>query len=180
MRPEEFDHVIAAAAEVTGESEFVVIGSQAVHGWSGQPPETMLESLEADIYPLREPGAADLIDGALGDGSQFHLAYGYYAHGVDPETAKAPRGWQERLIQRKVPPRSGSDRSLVAWCLEAHDLVLAKCAAGRGRDWEYARAALKAGVVEGEVLLSRVPDLPVPEEVRSHVDKALHGILASL
>ena len=45
----------------------------------------MLQSLEVDIYPLCDPRAADLIDGALGDGSQFHVAFGYYAHGVGPE-----------------------------------------------------------------------------------------------
>ena len=38
--------------------------------------------MEVDIWPLHDPGGADLIDGALGDGSQFHVAYGYYAHGV--------------------------------------------------------------------------------------------------
>lgn len=180
MRPEQFDHVIAAAAEVTGHDEFVVIGSQAILGSSDEPPESMLESMEADIYPLRDPVAADLIDGALGDGSQFHVAYGYYAHAVGPETAKAPRGWQERLVQRKVPPRPGSDRTLVAWCLEVHDLVLAKCAAGRERDWEYAKDGLRAGIVEGDVLLARVRDLPIPADGRSHVDGSLRGILSSL
>jgi hypothetical protein len=180
VRPEEFDHVVAAAAEVTGHYEFVVVGSQAILGSHEEPPESMLESLEADIYPLRDPRAADLIDGALGDGSQFHLAYGYYAHGVGPETAKAPRGWQERLVQRDVPPRPGSDRTLVAWCLEVHDLVLAKCAAGRARDWEYAGAALKARVVNSEVLLARVRELPIPEEARTHVGEMLQGIVRSL
>jgi len=57
----------------------------------------MLQSLEVDVYPLSDPAGADLIDGALGDGSQFHVAFGYYAHGVGPETAKARRvggsGW---------------------------------------------------------------------------------------
>jgi hypothetical protein len=48
----------------------------------------MLQSLEVDIYPLCDPRAADLIDGALGDGSQFHVAFGCYAHGVGPETSR--------------------------------------------------------------------------------------------
>jgi hypothetical protein len=95
LRPDQFEHVIAAAANVTGQDEFVVIGSQAILGSFEQPPESMLQSLEADIYPLHDPSGADLIDGALGDGSQFHVAYGYYAHGVGPETAKAPSGWRE-------------------------------------------------------------------------------------
>src|ERR1035437_3450660 len=89
MGPQEFEHVIAAAAEVTSQDEFVVIGSQAILGSVVQPPASLLQSLEADIYPLRDPAAADLIDGALGDGSPFHLAFGYYAHGVSPETARS-------------------------------------------------------------------------------------------
>jgi hypothetical protein len=68
----------------------------------------MLQSLEVDIYPLCDPRAADLIDGALGDGSQFHVAFGYYAHGVGLEPAEAPAGWQERLVKRDVPSRPGS------------------------------------------------------------------------
>jgi len=178
--PEEFEHVLAAAAAVTGHDELVVIGSQAILGSHGRPPESMLRSLEVDIYPLHDPDAADFIDGALGDGSQFHLAYGYYAHGVGPETAKAPRGWQERLIMRKIPPRVASTQTAVAWCLEAHDLVLSKCVAGRDRDWDYATEALKAGIVQAEVLRARAPDLPVADESRDHIEKMLHGIVASL
>src|ERR1035437_4310572 len=145
MGPQEFEHVIAAAAEVTSQDEFVVIGSQAILGSVVQPPASLLQSLEADIYPLRDPAAADLIDGALGDGSPFHLAFGYYAHGVSPETAKAPKGWQDRLapcgrgrarkkgrprggggagwVGRRSPPRVPRSRTAVAWCLEVHDLV---------------------------------------------------------
>ncbi|MGH2846406.1 MAG: DUF6036 family nucleotidyltransferase [Thermoleophilaceae bacterium] len=179
MRPEEFEHVLAAAAQVTGHDEFVVIGSQAILGSCQRPPKSMLQSPEADIYPLRDPDAADLVDGALGDGSQFHLAYGYYAHGVGPKTAKAPRGWQERLVKREIPPRPASDRATVAWCLEVHDLVLSKCAAGRDRDWDYAREAFKTGIVQSAVLLARVPELPIPEEQRRNLDETLRGIVAS-
>lgn len=99
-----------AAANVTGLDEFVVIGSQAILGGFEQPPEEMLHSLEVDIYPLRDPRGADLIDGALGDGSQFHVAFGCYAHGVGPETAKAPARWQKRLVKRRVPLSTGFGR----------------------------------------------------------------------
>jgi hypothetical protein len=180
MRPQDFEHVVAAAAEVTGQDELVVVGSQAILGSYAQPPEAMLRSLEVDIYPLRDPDRADFIDGSLGDGSQFHLTFGYYAHGVGPETAKAPRGWGERLVLRKIPQRVASKRTAIAWCLEAHDLVLSKCVAGRDRDWEYASEALKAGLVQAEVLLSRIPDLPIGEGLRDHVEAMLRGIIASL
>jgi hypothetical protein len=180
MGPQEFEHVVAAAAEVTSQDELVVIGSQAILGSCEQPPESMLHSLEVDIYPLHDPNAADFIDGSLGDGSQFHLTYGYYAHGVGPETAKAPCGWQERLVMRKIPQRVASKRTAVAWCLEAHDLVLAKCVAGRSRDLDYATEALKAGIVQADVLLARLPDLPVARELRDHIEGILRSIIASM
>lgn len=175
MRPTEFDHVLAAAAEVTGHDEFVAVGSQAILGSYDEAPDAMLESQEADIYPLHDPAAADAIDGALGDGSAFHLAYGYYAHGVGPETAKAPSGWRQRVVRHAVPARPGSDRTVVAWCLEPHDLVLAKCVRGQERDWEYAAVAVDGGLVKLDVLLDRVEALPVPEQARRHIRSMLNG-----
>ncbi|MGD1057066.1 MAG: hypothetical protein ABR992_06575 [Solirubrobacteraceae bacterium] len=73
MEPAQFQHVVAAAANVTGQEEFVVIGSQAILGSVDDPPASMLVSLEADIYPLHDPASADLIDGALGDGSDTRI-----------------------------------------------------------------------------------------------------------
>jgi hypothetical protein len=63
VRRADFEHVLGAAANVTGLDEFVVVGSQAILGSFVDVPESLLRSLEADIYPLRAPGAADLIDG---------------------------------------------------------------------------------------------------------------------
>ena len=173
MRREHLDHLIAAAADATGHDEFVVIGSQAILGSHPDAPESMLRSLEADIYPLHDPKQADAVDGALGDGSQFHRTFGYYAHGVGPETAKAPTGWPERLVRVSVEFRLKSARSPVAWCLEVHDLVLSKCVAGRDRDWEFAAEAFRAGIVSSDVLLARIPGLPVGDEVRARVEKGL-------
>ena len=88
MRYEDFLHVVHAAATISGEAEIVVIGSQSILGsYPEKLPEEMLRSIEADVYPLRAPEKADLIDGAIGDGSQFHAQYGYYAHGVGVTTA---------------------------------------------------------------------------------------------
>lgn len=131
MRRTEFEHVIAASANATGQDEFVVVGSQAILGTHPAAPARMLVSIEVDIYPLHDPDGADAIDGSLGDGSQFQRTFGYYAHGVGPHTAKAPRGWQARLVRVEIPARVASDRAPVAWCLEPHDLVLSKCVAGR-------------------------------------------------
>jgi hypothetical protein len=176
MRREEFDHVIVAAAEVSGEAELVVIGSQAILGSFPNAPESMLRSMEVDLYPRRHPERADDIDGGIGDGSWFHRTYGYYGRGVGPETAKAPAGWEERLVLVEVPVRISSRQRAMAMCMEPHDLVLAKCVAGRERDWEFAREALEHELVDLAVLSSRVEDLPVDEENRRRVRERLAAI----
>jgi len=175
MRREEFEHVIAAAAEVSGEREIVVIGSQAILGSVANPPAAMLFSAEADVYPLNDPSKAEAIDGSLGDGSYFHSTYGYYAHGVGPETAVAPAGWEERLVRVDIPPRVGQTSGAVALCLEIHDLVLAKCVAGRERDWEWAREAIAADLVDLDELLRRVADLPAGV-AWERIEKMLRGL----
>jgi hypothetical protein len=180
MRRDEFEHVIAAAAEISGEREIVVIGSQAILGSFPNPPAKMLFSAEADVYPLNDPAKAEAIDGSLGDGSYFHGTFGYYAHGVGPETAVAPTGWEDRLVRVEIPLRVGQHEGAVALCLEPHDLVLAKCAAGRDRDWEFARDAIAADLVQIDELLARLPDLPRPEADRHHLRNMLLGLVAQL
>jgi len=80
-------------------------------------------------------------------------------------------------VKRDVPLRPGSEGTIVAWCLEVHDLVLSKCAAGRERDWEYAKAALRAQIVDPYVLFARVLDLPVSHEVLAHVERMLRTLI---
>jgi hypothetical protein len=180
VRKADFDHVIAVAASITGEDEIVVIGSQAILGSVEEPPEEMARSIEADVYPRAAPAKAEQIDGAVGDGSQFQATYGFYAHGVGPETAKAPAGWEERLVRVEVPRRPGEDGVVIALCLEVHDLVLAKCAAGRDRDWEFAEVALREEIVEFTRLLAAVDDLPLGPARRERITAMLRGIRTRL
>lgn len=57
MRRSEFEHAVRAAGSILGETELLVIGSQAVHGSvSGALPEEALRSVEADIVPFDEIG----------------------------------------------------------------------------------------------------------------------------
>lgn len=178
MQRADLEHIIRAAAVVAQDDEFVIIGSQAILGQFPDAPAPLLLSPEADLYPRHHPDRATEIDGALGDGSPFHEAYGYYAHGVGPETAKPPAGWQGRLVPVHVAALAGSGRSATGWCLEVHDLVLAKCAAGRQRDWDFAADAIRHGVVDAQQLLRRLPTLPLPHSQRAHLKRVLTGIIA--
>ncbi len=152
MRREQLEHIIRASAELTGEREIVVIGSQAILAAHPDAPPGMLVSIEADVFPRAHPERAAVIDGAIGEGSPFHETFGYYAHGVGPETAKAPTGWEDRLVALSNESTHGA----TGWCLEPHDLVLSKCAAGREKDVAFAEEALVHGIVAADELCSRL------------------------
>lgn len=147
MNREEFEHVVRAAATVV-DDEIVVAGSQAVLGQFPEAPDSLLRSHEVDVYPKNTPERAIEIDAAIGDGSQFHDTYEYYAHGIGPETLIAPAGWEERLIRVDLPALAKKDGNAVAWCLEIYDLVSSKLAAGRPHDLAFAQDALEAGLVD--------------------------------
>ena len=87
-------------------------------------------SAEADTYPLDAPEKADLIDGSIGERSPFHETFGYYAHGVGPETAVLPTRWKSRC----VPVQNANTHGVLALCLSSVDLAISKLAAGREKD----------------------------------------------
>lgn len=179
MTREDLEHVIRAAADAVGEDEFIVVGSQAVLGSFPDAPSSLLRSQDADLYPANDPGKAAQVDGALGEGSMFHDTNGYYAHGVGPETAKAPAGWDDRLVVVLVV-NPVTDQHVRARCLEIHDLVLSKCVAGRQQDLEFAETAIEAGLADPGTLRERLPALPVGQSQRARIEKALDGILLRL
>jgi hypothetical protein len=174
VKREEFEHVIKAAADIVND-EIVVIGSQSIFGQFGNPPASLLRSLEVDVYPRSDPERAIEIDGAIGEGSRFYDTFGYYAHGVGPETAKAPAGWEGRLLRVDLPAIRPREGIVTAWCLEVHDLVLAKLAAGREHDLEFAIDALRDGLVN-ESQLRLGLDL-MPEGYRDRARALLENVV---
>lgn len=139
MNAEQLRHLLRAAAKITGEREFIVIGSQSILGSHPDAPRSLRKSVEGDTYPKRDPQKAIEIDGAIGELSPFHHQFGYYAHGVAPDTATLPADWQERLIEFPVNDPAGT----IGLCLEKHDLAFSKLAAGRTKDIEFIRDLLR-------------------------------------
>jgi hypothetical protein len=134
LNREDLEHIIRAAGDVTDEYEFIIVGSQSILGPIPYPPDVFKLSAEADIYPRAAEGKSELIEGALGEGSQFHTTYGYYAQGVDSTTAKLPLGWEGRLhrvqsekgtkgvaVRRRPGCRLRADRVLATRAVLHHD-----------------------------------------------------------
>ena len=159
MRRSELEHLIRAASAITDQYELMVIGSQSILGAVPVPPDSLQESMEADMYPLHRPDLADLIDGAIGEGSPFHERFGYYAQGVGPETACLPEGWESRVVRIQ---NQNTDLK-VGLCLDPHDLAASKLAAGREKDWLFVEEMIRHRIVDGRVLQARVDGLAIPD-----------------
>lgn len=166
------EHILRAASAVADVRDIVVIGSQAILGQFPDAPDSLLASVEADVYPRDAPERSDLIDGAIGELSMFHQTFGYYAHGVDESTAVLPEGWKSRLVRVDNENTGGA----VGWCLDAHDLAVAKLVAGRDRDARFVRVLLAHGMVDGERLRERLDTTAVADARRN----AAHGLLNRL
>jgi len=152
MQRHQLEHIIRAATGITGATEIVVIGSQAVLGQFPNAPATLLVSIEADVFTFRSPADADLIDGSIGEGSPFHQTFGYYAHGVAEETAILPAGWKDRL----VTVQNANTGHGCGLCLEANDLAVAKLAAGREKDNAFVAELLRHRLSQTTVIESRL------------------------
>lgn len=151
MTRSELEHVIRAAGAVSGDRELVIIGSQSVLGQHPDAPRVLRASNEADVFPRNHPERADLVDGAIGEGSRFHDEFGYYAQGVSESTATLPRNWQDRLVRVSNENTGGT----VGLCLEVHDLAISKYAAGREKDLAFTLELARHGLVRKPILLQR-------------------------
>jgi hypothetical protein len=166
MRRDELEHVIRAAAAISGDSEIVIIGAAALLGSVPSPPADLAQTMEADLYPLRHPHLADVVDGAIGELSPFHETFRYYAHGVGPTTAILPAGWADRLV--KV--QNEGTRQYIGYCLDPYDLAASKLAAGREKDITFVGGLLRHRIVTAEQLLGRVAVLPLDTERRRRIE----------
>lgn len=172
MRRAELEHIIRASAAISGEREFVVVGTASLLASRADPPADLRETLDADLYPLRAPELASLIDGSIGELSPFHEQFRYYAQGVGPDTATLPDGWQGRL----VPIQGEATNQAIAYCLEPHDLAASKLVASREKDVAFVAALLRHRVVDPVTLAERIARLPLPAARREVLATRLAGL----
>jgi hypothetical protein len=159
MQRHQLEHIIRAAAAITGDREFVIVGSQAILGQFPQAPAEFLVSMEADLFSTRNQVGTELVEGSIGEGSPFHETFGYYAHGVGVDTAVLPEGWRERLIRVENANTGGG----CGLCLEVHDLAVSKLIAGREKDLEFVASLLRHGLTAPGTMRARLTTTAVDE-----------------
>lgn len=155
MKRDELEHVLRAAGAITGVKTWVIVGSQAILGAHPDAPAELLVSQEVDLYAPGDEHASDLVDGSIGEKSPFHESFGYYGHGVGPETATLPSRWRERAVTIASADTGG----VTGICPHPSDLAISKLAAGREKDIDYVRALVRSGIVRVEELTDRLSEL---------------------
>ena len=163
MTRHELEHLIRAAAGNANTTDIVVVGSQAILGTVPEPPAELCRSMEADVFPKDDPGKSIVIDGAIGERSLFHETFGYYAHGVAPETAILPRGAFDRLVRLS----NENTRGCTGWCLELHDLAVSKLVAGREKDIEFVSGMMRQKLISPHTVRQRLTLLDNKDQVES-------------
>jgi len=164
MKKQQLDHVLRAAGRITGEKQFVIIGSQSLHGKYPDLPDDIVRSAEVDLIASKTPDRTEWLN-AIGVHSPFHENFGYYADPVDEKTATLPKGWKRRLVN--LPP--GETEGVRGLCLEPHDLAIAKYVARREKDLAFTRELARRGIVARERLVALLNQTPVTDEVRERI-----------
>jgi hypothetical protein len=85
LRRRDIDHILRAAASLSGHARFVMVGTGAVIATARHIPLAMMMTEEIDIYveDTADPEwISDLINATVGRYSQFHRTFGYYGDGV--------------------------------------------------------------------------------------------------
>ena len=161
MKKLQVDHVLRAAGRITGEREFVIVGSQALHGAHPDLPDDIARSAEVDLIAGSRVDRTEWLN-VIGQDSPFHETFGYYADPVDERTAVLPDTWKQRLI----PLGAGDTGGVTAYCLDPNDLAISKYVAGRPKDRVFTRELARRRITSCTTLLERLECTPVPGELR--------------
>src|SRR5882724_6021683 len=175
MKKQELDHVLRAAGEITGERQFIIIGSQSLHGKCPDLPDEILMSAEVDLIAKAHPEKTESLN-FIGVFSRFHETHGYYADPVDEATATLPKGWKGRLVNLPM----GDTDGVAGLCLDPHDLAIAKYVAGRQKDAVFTRELAGRGIVSKDRLLELLEKTPVSEAVRQRISAQIARDFAGL
>jgi Nucleotidyltransferase of unknown function (DUF6036) len=164
MKKQQVDHVLRSAGRITGEKQFIIVGSQALHGKHPDLADCIVRSAEVDLLASKSPERTEWLV-AIGAYSPFHEEFGYYADPVSEETATLPKGWKGRLV--RLPP--GNTEGVRGLCLDPHDLAISKYAAFRDKDLVFTRELARRGLVCKEQLMTLLEQTKLTDELRERI-----------
>jgi len=150
---EQFNNLVWQVGQVAEISEFVIIGSNAIH--AHLPPEKITGPLavSADLDALLDRTHKwDSVLRSLGPLSTYAKVEHVWVDVVSEHTARYPSGWRDRQTPIRVP----FEPSPVAWCPDLTDLAAAKMGAFRPQDKAFVAELLRIGVLDPDLLIQRI------------------------
>jgi hypothetical protein len=164
MKKQQVDRALGAAGRITGEKQFIIIGSQSLHGRHPDVADEILTSFEVDLIATKDTDRAAWLN-VIGVDSPFHESFGFHVDPVDEKTATLPKGWEGRLVN--LP--AGDTEGVKGLCLEPHDLAIAKYVAAREKDLAFTRELARRGIVSRQKLLSLLEQTSIDEPARARI-----------
>lgn len=143
--------IFEKAKEITGYTNFVIIGSLSIFGQKGNLPDDMVLSNDIDCYTKNDPGRIYDIIKDLGENSSYHKKNGFYLDAVSPKIASLPDGWENRLIKKE---KNGIQLQF----LDLNDAALSKYARGEMKDKRWIRAGILADLISLLIVKLRFKD----------------------
>lgn len=152
MEIADLEKLFGRARDLTGHTEFVIVGSNSVLGVPRDVrlPERMTMSNDVDAYTKSDPARVFDLEEALGQRSAFAMENGYYIDPVSPKLPTLPGGWESRLFKVALP--SG----VTLYFLDPNDAAVSKYARGEPRDREWLQAGIDAGILSPAMIEYRM------------------------
>lgn len=173
MRRDHLFKLFAEARRLSGHRDYVVIGSLSILGTQDEEdlPIEMAMSNDIDSYTRADPPRILDLNAALGEGSAFHRAHGYFLDPVSPSLPSLPDGWQGRMACL-------AHDGLQLWFLDPDDAALSKYARSQPNDLRWIRAGIVAGLVSLPKIRARIAtttflDAEEESRVRTQVEADL-------
>lgn len=171
MNRTRLERLLTELSQITRDRELVMIGSQAVHAVTRDVPDEVLISRECDVLLDDQDPVVVTIDEQLGRDSPYAAESFVHVDTVSSTFPFLPDGWEQRLVP--FGPAAPHLR-----CLEIHDLVLSKLAAGRLKDWELIVVLLDRKLADLSTVRERiaaVPDLHMRAVLAARLQIVIEG-----
>lgn len=149
MRRELLLELLDEAMRIAEDRVLVMIDSHVVHAATGEVPAEVVMSRECDLLLDESDPIAAAIDRDLGPDSKLAAERFVHVDTVSSTFPFLPAGWEGRLVS--LAPTVPNVR-----CLEIHDLVISKLAAGRLTDYELVTVLLDRGLADVAVVRQRI------------------------
>jgi len=176
MQRPELEHIIRACSALTGHTQFVITGSQALLGVNDDVPKELRSSLTADLFCQGDPETTRLITKSLGENTLFEQTFGYCARGVNEEDFILPEGWRDRVIPIESPDTAGA----CGYCLEVHDLAVSRLAAHHDDDFTFLLGLLRYRLIDEGTLEERLTATEMSTSLRAECEGRFARLIRAL